>query len=274
MTAWLLVILALALVLLAMAYAITPVIVALTYRLRTDDTVVRLDRAGRESTAAGPPPGLPGDVYPAMRAHLDRLQALGFVAQGWYQHAGAGPAVQVYVAAAARPAERLTAVVVTSVLALDTERRLHDTHVQIACERADGHEIATTSADALLPPAALRDRLLVQAPEVRDPADLLDLHRRLLVHLSERARAAVALRPVPSAADWPAFLRRGQRRQIASMVEAELLAPVGDGITYRPTLPGALLLAWSALWPVSWLRRYQRDRRTAVLLARLGWPGH
>lgn len=290
MMAWLLVLLALALTFLALAYALAPVIVAVAYRQRTDDVVIRLDEVpgrdgdGRERTfqgsgqAAGDghgedvPRDLPGDVYGSMRVHLDRLVGLGFVAQGWYRHAGTVPAVQIYTAAAARPGERFTAVISTAVIAVDAERRLQSQYVQIACEREDGSELATTSSAALMPPAALRGRLLVQVPHVRDAAALLDIQRRLVAFVAERDRADVALRPVPAAAEWPAALSRSLRRQIAGMVEAELLRPVGDGITYRPTLMGALVLGWSMLWPVSWVRRYQRDRRTAVLLQALGWP--
>lgn len=292
MTAWLLVLLAAALVLLALAYLAAPVIVAVTYRQRTNDLVFRIEDEDLGNPAPYAPSIRPGDVFMPMRAHLDQLLALGFTEQGWYAHVGVVSRVYLFIAVATRPDERLVATVSTAVVPVGGENRVHSRSVQIACEREDGLEIATTSSDALMPPGALRGRFLVQVPPAllaqapEDPlADhapddlpddvtdhLVEIQRRLLAYLAARAGAPVPLRPVPPADALPEALRKSQLRQLEALIEADLLTPAGDGVTYRPTLVGALLLAWSMIWPISTLRRRLRDLRTARLLARIGWP--
>lgn len=292
MLAWLLVPLAAALVLLALAFLAAPVIVAVTYRQRTNDLVFRIE----DEELTGPVPYAPsiaaGDVFMPMRAHLERLVALGFTAQGWYAHVGVVSRVYLFIAVATKPDERLVATVSTAVVPVGGENRLHSRSIQISCEREDGYEIATTSSDALLPPGTLRNRFLVQVPPAllaqapahhladHPPGDLqddvadhlVDIERRLLTHLAARAGAPVPLRPAPSPDELPEALQRNQLRQLEELLDADLLTSVGDGVTYRPTLVGALLLAWSMIWPVSTLRRRWRDLRTARLLARIGWP--
>lgn len=292
MIAWLLVLLAAALVLLALAYLAAPVIVAVTYRQRTNDLVFRIEDEDLGNPMPDAPSLHPGDVFRPMRAQLDQLVARGFTEQGWYAHVGVVSRVYLFIAAATKPDERLVALVSTAVIPAGAENRVHSHSVQISCEREDGYEIATTSSDALMPPEALRGRFLVQVPRAllaQGPIDpladhapddlqaavighLVDIQRRLLAHLAERAGAPVPLRPVPSADELPEALRRSQLRQLEALVEADLLTSAGDGVTYRPTLLGALLLAWSMIWPVSTLRRRLRDLRTARLLARIGWP--
>lgn len=259
MPGWLLVLLALPVALLALAYAVTPVIVAVTFRQRTDDTVVPVDPDA--------PGELPEDIRAPMRAKLARLQALGFTEVGWYWHTGMVPRIQVFVAAAAMPDERITAVVATAVIPIDHGVHLQSQHIELASEHEDGREIVTTSSDALMPPGALRERLLLQITRATDPADLLAIHRLRVADI----RTAGALLPVPDPAAWPASLRRSRRRQIAGMVAAGVLAAAPGGAMYRPTLAGAVILAWTMLWPISQLRRRQRDRRTAAVLAHLGW---
>lgn len=292
MIAWLLVLLAAALVLLGLAYLAAPVIVAVTYRQRTNDLVFRIEDEELGNPVPYAPSIAPGDVFMPMRAHLERLVALGFTEQGWYAHVGVVSRVYIFIAAATKPDERLVALVSTAVVPVGAENILHSRNIQISCEREDGHEIATTSSDALLPPGTTHGRFLVQVPHAliaqapshhladHPPGDLqdeaadhlVDIQRRLLAYLAERAGAPVPLRPVPSTDELPEALRRSQLRLLEALVEADLLKPAGDGVTYRPTLVGALLLAWSMIWPISTLRRRQRDLRTARLLARIGWP--
>jgi hypothetical protein len=292
MIAWLLVLLAAALVLLALAYLAAPVIVAVTYRQRTSDLVFRIEDDDLGDPVPYAPSIQPGDLFMPMRAHLERLVALGFTEQGWYAHVGVVSRVYVFIAAATKPDERLLALVSTAVVPVGAENRLHSRNIQISCEREDGYEIATTSSDVLMPPGTTRGAFLVQVPRALiaqapahhladHPLDdlqdevaghLVDIQRRLLAHLAGRAGAPVPLRPVPSADELPEALRRSQLRQLEALIEADLLTSVGDGVTYRPTLVGALLLAWSMIWPISTLRRRLRDLRTARLLARIGWP--
>ncbi len=292
MTAWLLVLLAAALVLLGLAYLAAPVIVAVTYRQRTNDLVFRIEDEDLGNPVPYAPSIAPGDVFMPMRAHLERLVALGFTEQGWYAHVGVVSRVYIFIAAATKPDERLVALVSTAVVPVGAENILHSQNIQIACEREDGHEIATTSSDALMPPGTTHGRFLVQVPraliaqapshhladhlpgDLRDDvADhLVDIQRRLLAYLAERAGTPVPLRPVPSTDELPEALRRSQLRLLEALLEADLLTSAGDGVTYRPTLVGALLLAWSMIWPISTLRRRLRDLRTARLLARIGWP--
>jgi hypothetical protein len=292
MIAWLLVLLAAALVLLALAYLAAPVIVAVTYRQRTNDLVFRIEDDDMGDPVPYAPSLQPRDVFVPMRGHLDSLAALGFTAQGWYAHVGVVARVYLFTAVATKPDERLVALVSTAVIPAGGQNRVHSQSIQIGCERADGYEIATTSSDALMPPGTLHGRFLVQVPPAllaQAPTDplaenmpgelpddvtghLLAIQRRLLAHLAERAGAPVPLRPAPSPDELPEALRRSQLRQLEALVEADLLTPAGDGVTYRPTILGALVLAWSMIWPISTLRRRQRDLRTARLLARIGWP--
>lgn len=260
MSGWLLALLALPVALLALAYLVTPVIVAVTFRQRTDDMVAPLDPDA--------PGELPEDIRAPMRAKLGRLEALGFTEVGWYRHTGLVPRIQVFVAAAARPDEHITTVVSTAVMPIDHGVHLQSQHIELASEHEDGRELVTTSSDALMPPGAGRERRLLQATQATDLAELLEIHRLRVADI----RTAGALLPVPDPEDWPAALRRSRRRQIAGMVAADLLAAAPDGVTYRPTLAGALVLAWSMLWPISQLRRQRRDRRTDAILAHLGWP--
>ncbi len=149
-------------VLLVLAYACAPLLIAFSFRQRVDDRVVRLraddaetpddagdgdadgaddaddagDGAGDERVAEGEAGALgdafggapsvlallPSDLIAAIQVELDRLGELGFEELGWYRHQIGTQPIEIIIAVSGCQEERLVALVAAAIVRMDRAR--------------------------------------------------------------------------------------------------------------------------------------------------------
>jgi hypothetical protein len=139
-------------------------------------------------------------------------------------------------------------------------------YVEFSTVFADGMEIITSNDVRPMLFPTEKSKRIFDFPEVRDPAQLLALHRRAV------AEGGVCSVPVPSIESDPA---RVNLKKIAEGLDyyvrvGYLRLDEASG-TYRLTVRGALMVGWKQLWPWGPIRQSLRLARGRRLLR--AWEG-
>lgn len=147
--------------------------------------------------------------------------------------------------------------------------RLVASYVELPTKLGDGRSVTVNNnprAGAFTPRPT---RIVVQLPDVRDPARLLRIKRAYL----ERRCAGVAVVRFDHQDDPVRFLSEAMARELAEQVEAGTYRR--DDVTqeFRPTFIGAWRMTWRLLPPFRAMRMARVRRRAAALLRELGMEG-
>ena len=119
-------------------------------------------------------------------------------------------------------------------------------------------ELSTHNSDQLGAPVLPKHHTVLGLNEMKEPLDLYQIHESI-VHTWSKATQPLCP-PELSALDlW----KQAFKRELNSQVELGGLILDGEEGLYRPTLIGALMMIGSAVWPISFIRRWLHKLRAS-----------
>ena len=240
-------------------YWLGPIVVWLTQRVRA--------RPRFEPFAPGRH-AVPADVALSLRQMCDALVGEGFRGVADLFLAGQVKHVTTRVVLLEHPETAELALAVT-VFSAARPARLVASYVELPTKLADGRTVTVNNNPRMgvfTPPPT---RIVVQLPDVRDPARPVRVKRAYL----ERHFGGVARARFDHQNDPVRFLSEAMVRELAEQVEAGTYRR--DDLTqeFRPTFTGAWRLTWRLLPPFRAMRMARVRRRAAALLKELGLEG-
>jgi hypothetical protein len=147
--------------------------------------------------------------------------------------------------------------------------RLVASYVELPTKLRGGRSVTVNNSARLgafrRPPSCI----VVQLPDVRDPARLCRIKRAYL----QRHYGSAERVPFDHQHDPARFLSEAMVRELTDQVDAGAWRLDEKTGTFRPTFISAWRMTWQALPPFSLLRRRRVGRRAAAILNELGMDG-
>jgi hypothetical protein len=204
---------------------------------------------------------VPEEVWSHARETIASLSPCGFKLVGHFRKLGTAHGAIAFVTLL-QDKDQLTVAKVITILTTGQER-LAERVLGLSTELADGREIVSTNRreSSLLPHA--KKQLVLWLPDVRDPRDLYDFHKRLTERFGD-AQKCLSLN-----GKHAEYLNQRTQAEVAHWVEEGYHKLDSGAQVYRLTWKGAALIGWKHLWPIKPIRRAWRRYQTNKLLRKL-----
>ena len=234
----------------AFPYVVGPILVLATLKFRVPAEILRVD----PQQAA-----LPNDVRQAMHVDYEQLTACGFEMRDLLYFPVIVPNLRTLVACYTNKTTQDGAIS-AFILGESEFTTLRKHHVEFVRRTADDTIIQTNNSDELGSFPRKPKEYTTQFFGERDVRQLFALHQHIARQLASNSPAVSRLE-TEFRGDCAAYFSQVVFGE--SLREQFQTGYLRDaGVEIRPTLKGAVLMAWKELWPVKSLRR-SAARRTA-----------
>jgi hypothetical protein len=177
------------------------------------------------------------------------LEELGFSAVAHLFAARHSTSVRYVHTLLVNQSEKDMAVVVHMLGEIPPVTRMAVNYVEFFTDFEDGSEINTINSKQPGGFVQVPEKRIFRLPHLIEPKQLYAVHRALLAQ-----RAAVSKR-LPAAGAEVSYMVAGIERDLAREASFGGLRLDYSGLWYRPTMKGAILMAWTFGWPIGFLRR-------------------
>jgi hypothetical protein len=211
---------------------------------------------------------VPQDVTQSLRETCDALAEEGFQPVAELFQSRQVKHVSTRATMLERPDTRELAL---AVAAFSTGRpaRLVTSYVELPTKFADGRSVTVNNSPRAGVFTPTSQRIVVQLPNVRDPARLCRIKRAYV----QRHFGAATRIPFDHQADPARFLSEAMVRELTEQVEAGTWRRDDGAQVFRPTFVGAWKMTWRLLPPFRAIRLARLRSRAAALLQELGMEG-
>jgi hypothetical protein len=203
---------------------------------------------------------LPDFLPPPVQAYLDQVEN-DLAARGYESRADGlsrdhYPETDLFVRILINPESR-TLATVTALLVHGENARVIQRFVEFFTRVEGGLELTTHNCDVLGAPIEWPHRKTLALEPKTETGQMVALHERAVMDQFGSTK-----RLLPPLGRELETVQETMHEELRQQVElGGLRLDEGDGL-FRPTLAGAILMAWSSLWPVTAIRRALRRRRT------------
>lgn len=208
--------------------------------------------------------GLPGEVSGFLKRTAERLAPHGFASAAtvaMQPQKNMTAIVTLFVNRPAGDAAAAIAVYAQMGAGAQVGDVVPKTHVEFCTEFSDGGEICTNNSSELSALKKLSEKQIFQFPDVRGADLLYRIHCEMV-----RRHAPEAQKSLPAPGQEVAHLRASWTKDLERQADVGYMQLDAAGGVYRPTLPGAFLMTWKLLPPVSWIRRLRMKREAGEIL--------
>ena len=223
---------------LAIPYLVSPLFLFWTQRL---DPSPRLRRQ------------LPSFLAEGVAAHLDRIQE-ALIGEGFSSGTDVlweEPLPNGLMTIRLQSQEAEGTVAISAVLTSTEAPDQPISHfVEFLSQWPDGKELSTHNSQVVGAPLQPAERTTVNLSFIEEPIALYRYHQAFAQRLNP-----VQVPVTPTVGKEMEVLRESIERELDSQAELGGLHLDEDEGLYRPTWAGAFLMAWTALWPVTFIRR-------------------
>jgi hypothetical protein len=161
-----------------------------------------------------------------------------------------GPNIRVFFRLLISRSDSIIAVATT--LIYDAAEEPLAKHVEILSRFKNGSEISTHNSELSKAPLESKKKRAFVFPKVEDPKRLFELHQGLLKKLKADTKNAY----LPKTGEEFAFLVKSTKDELHAQAELGALRLDRVNNCFRPTIAGAILMAWYSMWPMTTVRRY------------------
>jgi len=154
------------------------------------------------------------------------------------------------------------------ITAIDAEGQNTLLYVEFIRRFRNGVVLQTNNSKQLSGLPDLPDHTTFRLPQVRDPAELFQLHCKAVARQQPNSEAVLRM-DEEFGGDAVQYLLAVYPEALFDAERRGIFHRTPDGQYFRTTFPGAFRLAWQELWPISAIRRSKRDRQARELLEEL-----
>jgi hypothetical protein len=203
---------------------------------------------------------LPGFLPPPVKSHFDDLERafadLGFEGRADGLSRDHFPDTDLYLRILVDE-KKATVATVSALLSHGEGAQVFQRFVELMTRSETGLEVTTHNCDLLGTPVEWPKRISLALPPQTSAGDMAALHERATTeHIGSTGRI------LPTQGNELEAARQAMHDELRQQVElGGLRIDEEDGL-FRPTLAGAVVMAWGSLWPVTMIRRALRRRRT------------
>ncbi|HKW39691.1 MAG TPA: DUF4253 domain-containing protein [Gemmatimonadales bacterium] len=211
---------------------------------------------------------VPPDVAQTLRQMCDALAGEGFRVVADLFQGGQVKHVSMRATMLERPDTGELALAVTAFSAAPPAR-LVTSYVELPTKFRDGRSMTVNNSPRLGVFTPTPQRIVLQLPDVRDPARLCRIKRAYL----QRYFGAATTIPFDHQEEPARFLSQAMVRELTEQVAVRTWRRDDATETFRPTFVGAWKMTWRLLPPFRAIRMARLRRRGAALLRELGMEG-
>jgi hypothetical protein len=205
---------------------------------------------------------VPPTTVVALRESETALLAAGFAKVGDFFQTGFVQNMTTRVGLLEKTSTRQQAIIVGMYMNSEPTKLIAH-YVEIMATYTDGRTLLVNNSPMIPAYAPVAGKTLEQFPGVSDPRRLARLHERLLAR-----DAKVPVQEIDRGPDAAAFLTQALIKEMEQQIPLGYLRREDDA--YRPTVLGAVLMTWTQLPPMTWIRRSRMRRRGDALIRSLG----
>lgn len=207
---------------------------------------------------------VPSAVRNFFRESQNSFESIGFTHLGYYALLGQTTNVNVVLSVWKNEEQETAASQIIAICSIKGKQSITSQYTEFVSYFKNNGGLGTSNTSVLgsFKPHPLRR--IFSFPQIKEIAHLFRVHKALVKRYSFPCYS-------PFASIDPAILMSTDL--ITSLNEQEELGYMyldGSGEHYRPTLPGAYIMTWKALWPITSIRKIRRYLSNRTLLQELG----
>lgn len=238
--------------LLALPYLLVPIFI---YRNQRFPAKLRI----REQNSALSPKS----VREALDAPDSTLASAGFLEPVEVVMSGMIPHMRAFIRIYRHASKNIIAQS-TALLPEEPGSPVFKTFLELGSRFENGRALVSNNSEFHGAPIEPSSKKVLMFPGIRDVSKLVSLHDNALKGLSEPSKA-----DFPDIGEEAAFLKNITEKSLAEQVGLGALILDKAQQIYRPSMAGAVLFGWYAMWPMSLVRRIMGMLRAKFLLWRL-----